>query len=494
MNLQASYDLVVIGAGPAGMAAASTAAGHGLSTLVVDEQPAPGGQIYRAVERTPVTDRGLLGKDYWHGLSLVQRFRAADVQYLPGATVWGVTRVPGGEPSSMTSAAAEMEVAMSCGDGSRAVRARHVVVATGAQERPFAIPGWTLPGVMTAGAAQILLKSSGLAPAGRVVLAGTGPLLLLVAAQLRRAGANVVRMLDTTPTDQPIRWRELAGFVASPYFLKGVKTYLQARGAAPLVRGVRHLAARAQGGRVAAVEYEVRGRAERVEADVLLLHQGVVPGINLTRALACTHHWDEAQACFVPTVDDWFASSVPGISIAGDAAGIGGARMAESRGCLAALQACHVLGALNEQERDGIAQPHRRELARWQRGRSFIDALYLPAREARAPTGDTLVCRCEEVTADAVAQAARLGCTGPNQLKSFLRCGMGPCQGRLCGLTVTEILARERGKNPQEIGYYRTRFPIKPLTLGELASMPRTPEAVQAVERLPGKDGISLKV
>jgi NADPH-dependent 2,4-dienoyl-CoA reductase/sulfur reductase-like enzyme len=484
MDLLSSYELVVIGAGPAGMSAAITATSNGLSTLLIDEQPTPGGQIYRAVDRSPAADRGILGKDYWHGLTLVQRLHAADVPYLPGSSVWGVART----------VSSELEIALSCPDGSRVIRARHIVVATGAQERPFAIPGWTLPGVMTAGAAQILLKSSGLVPAGRVVLAGTGPLLFVVAAQLKRAGADVVRTLDTAPGDHRIPWRDLPGFLASPYFLKGLTTYLQARSAAPLVNGVRDLVAVERDGRLAAVEYAVRGRAECVEADLLLLHHGVVPNINLTKALGCAHHWKETQACFAATVDEWFASSVPGISIAGDAGDIGGARVAEARGCLAALQVCRLLGTVSEEQRDRLAQPHRKELGRWLRGRTFIDAMFLPTPQARAPSPETMVCRCEEVTAESIVQAARLGCTGPNQLKSFSRCGMGPCQGRLCGLTVTEILSRERHKSPEEIGYYRTRFPIKPLTLGQLAALPRNSEAIQAVERMPGMGGVSLNV
>ena len=97
--------------------------------------------------------------------------------------------------------------------------------------------------------------------------------------------------------------------------------------------------------------------------------------------------------------------------------------------------------------------------------------------------GETLVCRCEDVTAKQIADAIALGCPGPNQMKAFLRCGMGPCQGRLCGLTVTELLAQARGVSPAEIGYYRLRPPVKPVTLGELAGLPTNEAAVKAVVR-----------
>jgi bacterioferritin-associated ferredoxin len=122
-------------------------------------------------------------------------------------------------------------------------------------------------------------------------------------------------------------------------------------------------------------------------------------------------------------------------------------------------------------------------LARYARGRRFLDVLYRPAPEFRQPRGDTIVCRCEEVTARQIVETVAHGCTGPNQMKAFLRCGMGPCQGRLCGLTVTELIAVSRGVSPAAVGHYRLRPPVKPVTLGEIAALPKTEAAVKAVVR-----------
>jgi NADPH-dependent 2,4-dienoyl-CoA reductase/sulfur reductase-like enzyme len=184
-DLQPRYDVAVIGAGPAGLAAATTAARLGLSTVLFDEQPAPGGQIYRAVTDTPLRARETLGAAYWHGAGLVRDFAASGAVYAPGATVWSVSK--------------GREIGVSIDAVARLVAADQVIVATGALERPFPIPGWTLPGVMTAGAAQILLKSGGLVGDGRVVLAGCGPLLWLLAAQYLNAGGTIDAILDTTP-------------------------------------------------------------------------------------------------------------------------------------------------------------------------------------------------------------------------------------------------------------------------------------------------------
>ena len=128
-------------------------------------------------------------------------------------------------------------------------------------------------------------------------------------------------------------------------------------------------------------------------------------------------------------------------------------------------------------------QAIRQRLQREEMGRAFLDCLNRPADAFRMPEGDTIACRCEEVTAKQVRETAQMGCEGPNQMKAFLRCGMGPCQGRLCGLTVTELIAAERKTSPDEVGYYRLRPPVKPITLAELASLPISEAERKAVER-----------
>ncbi len=379
---------------------------------------------------------------------------------------------------------AGFEAGLSLDKRAQLFRVGQVIAATGALERPFPIPGWTLPGVMTAGAAQIALKTSGLVPEGRVVVAGCGPLLYLLTAQLRAAGASVVAMLDTTPR---ANWAKaaphLVDFLRSPYLGKGLKLLAGAARGLRTIRGVTALRATGEG-RLDGVAFTSAGREGRLDCDLLLLHQGVVPNVNLSNAVGCRHAWDDAQLCWVPEINAWFETSLPGFAVAGDGSGIAGAESAALRGRLAALAAAERAGRLTQPERDRRADPIRAELARATRGRRFLDALYQPGATFRAPPDrDTIVCRCEEVTAGAIRDAVALGVTGPNQLKSFLRAGMGPCQGRLCGLTVTEIIAQERRVPAREVGGYRLRPPIKPITLGELASLPHTDAARQAVER-----------
>ena len=222
--------------------------------------------------------------------------------------------------------------------------------------------------------------------------------------------------------------------------------------------------------------------ARRCPADLLLLHQGVVPNVNLAMAAGIEHRWDERQLCWSPVLDPNGSSSIEGIAIAGDGAGIGGAEAAVFRGRIAARAAVDALAPAAAAKLAPMATLLA-GLVRAERGRVFLDTLFRPLPRFRIPSGDTIVCRCEEVTASDILDSVAIGATGPNQLKAYRRTGMGPCQGRLCGLTVTELMAQARGKSPQEIGYYRLRAPVKPITLAELAAVPTTEADVKAVVR-----------
>lgn len=459
-------DLAVIGGGPAGMAAASIAAEHGLGTVLIDEQQHLGGQIYRSITTTPVRKRDILGKDYWRGGELVERLRSSGAAHWPGTTVWSISR--------------DLELGLSSGGKARLENFRHVILATGALERPSPIEGWTLPGVMGAGGAQILLKSSGMVHDG-VVIAGSGPLIWLIAAQYLRAGARVRAILDTTPGGAVGRsLQAFPEFLFSPYLAKGLGLLTEVRRQVKVITNVTSLRAEGEG-RLQAVVYRRASREERIATDLLLLHTGVIPNLNLTNATGCSQAWDPVQRCFRPDADGWGNSSVEGVSIAGDGAGILGAEAAAFSGRIAALSVLFRLGRINQNERDTLASAEQAGLRKASAGRAFLDLFYQPS--AAIPSDATKACRCEEITVAQIRNATAMGAVGPNQVKSFLRCGMGPCQGRLCGNTVTQVMAAERGVDPSDVGYYRLRSPVKPLTLAELASMPREESDVKAVYR-----------
>ncbi len=464
--MKSHYQLAIIGAGPAGMAAAAEAAAFGAASVVFDEQPAPGGQIYRAVETPAAVDRAVFGPDYWHGSKLTKTLRDSGADYVPGATVWQVSPT--------------REIGVTVDGSAMLLTADQVIVATGALERPFPVPGWTLPSVMTAGSAQVLLKSAALAADG-AVFAGTGPLLYLVVWQYLQAGVAVKAVLDTTPRSNYFRAaRHLAGALRAPqYLIKGIQLLRGINKAGvPLIRGVTDLRMLGEDA-VSAVEYQRGGDWQRIEADQVFLHQGVVPNVNLSYSIGCGHTWNEAQLCWQAITDLWGESTVEGIAIAGDGAGINGALAAEHQGRIAGLGALYRIGTIGAHERDRRAAPARAGLTAERRIRPFLETLYRPVKCFRVPPHDeTVVCRCEEVNVTAIRKAVAVGCVGPNQLKSFSRCGMGPCQGRLCGLTVSELIADLTDLPVSEIGYYRLRPPIKPLLLEELAEL-QAPAAME---------------
>lgn len=456
-----THDLAVIGAGPAGMTAALTAASLGLKTVLLDEQLRPGGQIYRNVTEAPDSIAQLLGADYLHGRPIAERLGGSGVELAFGCMVWDVAR--------------DLTISAQHSGRSFQIQAPQVIVATGAMERPSPIPGWTLPGVMNAGAAQIALKSSGAVPSGRVVLAGCGPLLLLVASQLLDAGVLVEAIVETSPSANA--WRALAHLPAAlrapAYFAKGARMLWRVRRAGvPRFRAANSL--RVEGSaRVEALSFAVRGIPRRVEADLLLLHHGVIPNTQVTRLLRVAHDWDASQLAWRPRVDAWGETSLPGLRVAGDGAGIAGALAAEPSGALAALGAACALQRLQERDRNRRAEAIRSDFARQLRIRPFLDALYQPPGWLAAPSDETVVCRCEEVTAGGVREMARLGAQGPNQAKFFSRCGMGPCQGRVCGVAVTQIMASALQRPASDIGAYHVRAPLKPVPLGSIAALGR---------------------
>ena len=405
----------IVGAGPAGMAAAVEAAGLGLAVAVLDEQPAPGGQVSRSVE-TAADDPALAGEFLDGGGALAAAFRAArGITYRPRTTVWHIAPDTGSLSVLADGASSELS-------------ARRILLATGAQDRPVPIPGWTLPGVMSAGAAQILLLDG----------------------RWRRPRRRAARR---RAVERPPPARQGRGLMREAK-RRGLR----------LTRGVRDL--RAEGDR--GVRH-VRWQGGETACDALLLHEGVIPSTHITRALGLDHDWDERQLCWRPRLNAWGATRHGRIAVAGDGGGISGWEAAIASGRLAAIDAAHRLGRLDEPARDRRAAPQRKALRSALALRPFLDRLYVPAPGVLTPADATIACRCEEITAGQIREAARRGATGPNQVKAFLRAGMGACQGRMCGTVVAALIAEVRGATMEEVGALRPRAPFKPMTVGELA-------------------------
>lgn len=466
---QLDADVIVIGAGPAGMSAAIELASIGREVIVLDMQQAPGGQIFRALEANirarPATDAMLsaLGPTYLAGEALIGRFRqTSGIDYRPETTVWDLR--------------ADGTVGWLMGESAGYLRASHVVVASGAMERPTPFEGWTLPGVMTAGAVQTLIKAGRLKPQGRIVLAGTGPLIFLLADQLRRLGVRPALVARTDRFADKLAALPHLRVPAVVPLIKGLSWLVRLRLAGiPMMAGITRLQARGAG-QVEAVSLTGNGRTVDVPCDLLVVHDGIVPTIDLAHGAGLALEWRAGDASWQPrTAENGHAEMAPGaaltegpcrIWVSGDARRIGGGDAAIAHGrhvaqAIISASDSSTAGALKQ-----TASDVRETLA----SRPFIDKAFPPGLAAAAPDDETIVCRCEEISAGELRAEIRGGRHDMNSIRGVLRCGMGACQGRSCAITLARLLA-EVDASPVAPAPFRSRPPVRPLPLVALAGL-----------------------
>ncbi|MDM7853251.1 FAD/NAD(P)-dependent oxidoreductase [Pseudochrobactrum kiredjianiae] len=457
-----SSELAIIGAGPAGIAAAVQAAQLGVDVVLFDEQAALGGQVYRNIEHNSSRNADLtnvLGQDYRKGQLLAEAFRQEKITYRPYSSVWNVKN--------------DGDLAFTQNNKATMFNASKVIIATGAMERPVPVPGWTLPNVMSLGAVQTLIKASALVPDKPIVIAGSGPLVYLVAIQLMRLGAPLRAILNTAPPVSQSLGYFPARVSAVRQLLKGLGwIYELKRGGVKIINAEKVAAEGACA--LETVRYECNGRGDRLEASFLFLHEGVIPNTQLTSALRCKHVFDDEISAWKPVTDQWGKTSVSCITVAGDGAGISGAAGAPAQGRLAALNAAFELGHISAEQRDTSAKPLFQELKQQRSLRRFINHAYRPTLSVRPLEDETIVCRCEEITAGTLRDHLNAGFTKIDQLKAFSRCGMGQCQGRMCASTVANLMSQTLNTTREDIHSYRIRLPVKPVSLEQWAYLANT--------------------
>ncbi|WNV88461.1 NAD(P)/FAD-dependent oxidoreductase [Umezawaea sp. Da 62-37] len=429
--------VVVVGGGPAGLAAADAAVRAGAEVVLVDSEPWLGGQYHRGTpQHADSRVRHLASSTVWafEGLRLHVRSGPADSPH----------RTP------------------------HVLDADAVVLATGAHDRVVPFPGWDLPGVYTAGAAQALAKGQGVAVGRRVVVSGTGPFLLPVAESLVRVGARVVEVLEANAFGA---WARYPGALANVSKLGELARYatvlgrhrIPVRGRAAVIAA--HGDDRVTGVTVARLRPDwsvVDGTRRRIAVDAVCVGHGFTPRLELAVGFGC-----RLVGGFV-AVDGTGATSVPGVYAAGEVTGIGGADLAAAEGAVAGAAAARA------------PEPPTRALRAVRRGRRFAEALAAahPVREGRHGwlTPDTLVCRCEEVTLHDLDAALDLGAADVRTIKLASRAGLGLCQGRTCGLEIADLAAARLGHPLPDADAFHRRPLATPLRLGELADAPLLPE------------------
>ena len=449
-------ELAIIGAGPAGMAAAIEARQLGIETILIDSAPALGGQVYRQTPPEFEDSPEPAAKN------LIDKFTRLGIPTYQDTTVWGIFPE---DDNHLLCLYGPDEVP-------RRILAKTVILAPGAYERPAPFPGWTLPGVMTVGAALILVKHLHILPGRRILVSGTGPLPWVLAHKLIEAGAEMVKVLDANP----FPWR---GWRYAPR-LWGQGARL--REGFDAFRAMWRTGQSVQWGQMvfsAQGENQVEGATfgrvdgsnqKTIPVDTICLGYGFVPAVQLSRQAGCEHHFDEKIGGWVPTRDEWLMTTIPGIFAAGDGAGIGGKDTAFCEGQLAALGVAQTLGKKLTPEK---VDQTRRTLVRQNRFAEVLNTVFpFPAQTLDLLSDETFICRCEGVRVKDVRQMISEGATTLGVLRKLTRAGMGRCQGRFCGHTLAAILFQQTGQPLDQLELATPRPPVMPIPLHGLGEEP----------------------
>lgn len=471
-------ELAIVGAGPAGMAAAEAAADCGVSVVVIDEQPSAGGQIYRQPPREFSVPDWLEGRVYQAGKALLNRVsNDTRIRWLEESTVSGIVPVAdaGGD--------GRFTLITDGPEGVGSVTAESVLIAPGCYDMPVPFPGWNLPGVMAAGGIQAFLKSQRFIPGTRFLFTGSHPLQLVVADQIVRAGGDVAGVLFVQS------WRRALRLWTSPSvvwygrakLLQTAAILRRLRRAGVAVR-FQETVVRADGGdRLESVTVAPTGAdgvanpasGREIACDRLGVCFGFLASSELARQIGAAIRWNAQCGGWIVSHDKWMRTSMPGISVAGEITGVAGADVAAEEGRVAAIGCALDLGKIDSQRADRLAAASRRKLAYLNQFARLLSELSWPGDRCLdqwLSDRDINLCKCEEVTVgDFVDQLQRNpDITSASAAKLLTRAGMGPCQGRYCQFAVTRLVARHSGQPEQRVGGFTGRFPSRPVEISAL--------------------------
>jgi NADPH-dependent 2,4-dienoyl-CoA reductase/sulfur reductase-like enzyme len=459
-------DVLVVGGGAAGLGCAAVAAEAGLAVLIVDERAKLGGQFYKQPADGFRIEEPLLDGQFRGGRALIRRVAASGALCLSSMTVAAVF---GAE-----------EIVATGEDAAAVIRPKRLVLATGAYERGVPMPGWTLPGFMTTGAAQTLLRSYQLGPGRRVLVAGNGPLNLQVAVELTRAGVEVVGLAEIASRPGPGSLASLTRmFASAPDLVRDGLSYRMALRRAGIPIFHRHAVIRAEGrgeverAVIAAIDaggHPISGSEKEFAVDVVCTGYGFLPANEIARALGCRHGFDAGLGQLVAERDAEGRSSVPHVHIVGDCGGMGGARLAQAQGVIAGAAIARELGRAPRDP--GEIAAAEQASARAKRFQAALWRLYrAPRMLDQLASPDTILCRCEEIPLASVERAFESDIASAGAVKRITRAGMGRCQGRYCGALMVELLARRRGVPVDEFSFFAPRLPFKPVPAGILSAL-----------------------
>ncbi len=439
-------EVLIIGGGAGGLNAAIAAARAGASVVVLDERKVAGGQYYKQAAEGPALD----GQQA-DGAALVEAARNSGATIMGGVEVWGAFDGP--------------LILAERNGGALIARPKTLIVATGAYERPRMVPGWTLPGVMTTGAAQTLWRSYRTLPGRRVAVCGSGPLNLQVALELARGGAEVALVAEAaaSPFSAPIS--ALGLLLAGPALaLKGVGIIRGLRTRRVPIRystKLRCVEPSADGLRAV---FDGPGGTREVAVDALCMNDGFEPQNEILRLLGAAMRYDPGFGHLRCSRTETMETSMPGLYAVGDCAGLGGAPAAAAEGLIAGAAAAAACGHGDAHDLFAV----QRALARHRRFQRRLWALHAPAPLPLDAADATIICRCEEVTLGELREAMGEKTGHVGTVKRATRLGMGRCQGRYCGPAAVRLLAGRQGTAIDDRSFFAPRVPIKPVAISAI--------------------------
>jgi thioredoxin reductase len=462
--------VLVIGGGAGGLAAALAARTAGTEVVLLDDRPTAGGQYYKQLGVH--TGGGVLDRQQAAGHTLVEAVARSGTVVVPECEVWG----------AFPAEDAAADIMATGRDGTRRYRPARLIVATGTYERTHPVPGWTLPGVMTTGAAQTLWRSYRTLAGPRVVIAGNGPLNLQVASELARAGSAVLAVAESAGAPGVRSLGALARMAATnPGLVRDGIRYragLARRGVPVLFQHIVSQIDPVAGG-LAVTLARLDGRrltdTRRIATDIVCLGYGFQPANEVLRLLGATQDYDPQRGHLVTRRTAECETTTPGVYAVGDCAGLGGAQAARHEGTIAGLAAARSLGLGPPASGRTLEASARRRLGHARRFEHALWSLFAAPRfEHQLATADTLLCRCEEVSfaqIDATLADARPSIA---DVKQWTRVGMGRCQGRYCAPVLVALLAERQGRLLDDRAFFAPRVPVKPVVIADLARLAGT--------------------
>lgn len=467
--------IAVIGGGPAGIAAALEVAKSGVHVTLLEEGKKLGGQIYKqfpdgfTIDESCLDER-CLDKNYFEGKQFINQIKnlSPNITIIENALVWGIFP--------------EKEIVFIKNNKSNSLKCKKLILAEGAYERSIPFPGWTLPGVYTTGGAQTLLQTYRVLPGSKVLLSGTGPIQLVLANQLVRAGVEVVAVLESASILDSVlkmKMKYMPSAIRQFDLIKdGIKYLKDLRKAkVPFLRS--HAIIEVHGtDEVNTAIYAklnsnwepIPGTEKEVVVDAVCLGYGFISSTRLSNLSGCEHRYDSTLCCWIPKHNKHMETSVDGVFVAGDSAGVAGHLVAIEEGRLAGIRASRQLDAITQQEENRRISSILKKLKGLRGFEGVLNeaCAIRPGLYSRI-TDDTTICRCEEVTAGEIRNISSFDRDiDLNEIKKITRAGMGYCQGRTCMSTIAAMVSIEKKIPIEEMGYLNYQEPTKPIRLGEM--------------------------